>query len=173
MFRNLVNRTPWILLSAGLGALAFVGIQNAALGGNITQFLGAQISTQGGYGAGAAPYIGWGVHLAVSLSYAALAAVILGFLPAARGRRYASMAVATFGLGWVTTLITAPAIAVTISVLAGKGLPAALPGLNTAFGVPFWNHVAFFAIAFAVFAVSELRGSRRARAQGGVVAAAV
>jgi|GEM_PF-3349374 len=172
MFRNLKNRTPWIALSAGLGALAFVAIQNAALGGNITQFLGSQIAKQGGYGAGAAPYIGWGVHLAVSLSYAALAAVVVGFLPAARMRRYATMLVASVGLGWVTTLVTAPAIAVTIGVLSGNGLPASLPGLNTAFGVPFWTHVAFFAVTFAVFALSELRlaGGRQRRVAVGVIA---
>jgi len=157
MLRNFAKRTPWIVLSAGLGALVFVGVQNAALGGNITDFLGAQITKQGGYDAGTAAYSGWGVHLFVSLSYAALAAFLVGFFPTARVRRYAAMAVATAGLGWVTTLITAPAIAVTISLLSGKGLPASLPALNTSFGLPFWNHVLFFAVSFAVLAVSELR----------------
>ncbi len=54
-------------------------------------------------------------------------------------------------LGWVATLITAPAITVTISVLSGKGLPADLPGLNTAYGLPFWNHMLFFGVVWLIY----------------------
>ncbi|MEM9351944.1 MAG: hypothetical protein AAGA92_02935 [Planctomycetota bacterium] len=49
-----------------------------------------------------------------------------------------------------TTAITGPAIATTISLLAGNGLPAELPGLAVANDLTLWNHVVFFAAAFGL-----------------------
>ncbi|MEE8487555.1 MAG: hypothetical protein V3S56_05255 [Gemmatimonadota bacterium] len=51
-------------------------------------------------------------------------------------------------LGVATTLITAPAIAATISLLSGNGLPDRLPPLNMSWGWPAWNHLLFFGIAW-------------------------
>jgi hypothetical protein len=109
------------------------------------------------------------VHLGVAVSYATLfaALVSLPFLPTARSPRWAvGLAVATT-LGVVSTLITAPAITVTISLLAGQGFPESLPGLNTAWGLVFWNHLGFFLIAFALIVVApDLLASRRAGSTG-------
>ena len=155
------DRAPWILASAGLGALAFVGVQELAGATNIAAFLGQKITEQGSYPAGLAPAIGWGVHLGVSLQYAALFAVLtaLPFFPRSGAARLGAGAGLALLLGWVTTLITRPAITVTIALLSGQGLPASVPGLNTTTGLPLWNHVGFFALCFAVTIVArELQG---------------
>lgn len=144
---------PWVVLAALVGAIQFVVAQ--ALGGfspNIAQFMGRQIVNQGGYSESLAGAIGWGIHLGVSLTYAALYAFLSHqpVMPAARIARWTAGLVLVLLLGWLTTLATAPAIAVTISVLAGQGWPEALPGLNTSLGFAFWNHVGFFAICWAL-----------------------
>ena len=54
-------------------------------------------------------------------------------------------------LGWITTLLTAPAITVTISILSMQGFPASIPELNTTLGLPFWNHVLFFEIVWLIY----------------------
>lgn len=144
---------PWVVLAAVVGATEFVVVQ--ALGGfspNIAQFMGRQIVSQGGYGESLASVIGWGVHLGVSLTYAALYALLSHqpAMPAGRSKRWTAGFVLALLLGWLTTLATAPAIAVTIRVLAGQGWPVALPGPNTSLGLAFWNHVGFFAICWAL-----------------------
>jgi hypothetical protein len=156
---------PWVVLAALVGAIQFVVAQR--LGGfspNIAQFMGREIVNQGGYSESLAGVIGWGIHLAVSLTYATLYAFLshLPAMPASRSARWAAGLVLALLLGWLTTLATAPAIAVTISVLAGQGWPAALPGLNTSLGFAFWNHVGFFTICWALTLVwpDILRGQR-------------
>jgi len=47
----------------------------------ITEFMGEQIATEGGYSPALVPFIGWGVHLGVSLSYALVFAVIMAAVP--------------------------------------------------------------------------------------------
>ena len=54
-------------------------------------------------------------------------------------------------LGWIATLLTVPAITITVSVLGLQGLPAELPGFNVSFGLPFWNHMLFFAVVWLVY----------------------
>lgn len=137
-------------LCAGVaGSLAFWYFQVLTGGVTITEFMGEQIVTEGGYLKELAPFIGWGVHVAVSLSYALVFAVIIAALPLnSTGAIVAAGLVFAALLGWVTTLLTAPAIAVTISVLSGHGFPAELPGLNTEVDLPLYNHLLFFGVVW-------------------------
>ena len=148
-------------LGAGLaGSLAFWYFQVLTGGATITQFLGEQIVTEGGYLKDLAPFIGWGVHLGVSLSYALLFAILIAALPINSPGAMTAVGLLLAGLlGWVTTLLTEPAIAVTISVLSGHGFPAELPGLNTDAGLPLYNHLLFFGVVwFFTVLVPAVRG---------------
>lgn len=147
---------PWVPLAALAGAIFFVVVQKATgFPAHIAEFMGGQIVRQGGYDPSLAGVIGWGVHLAVALSYTVLFTLLVNIpiIPAAGSARRGVGLVLVVLMGWVSTLLTAPAIAVTISLLAGQGWPATLPGLNTAFGVPFWNHVGFFTIVWLLVEV--------------------
>lgn len=161
---TLKSLMPGIVAAAVLGAVAFVVAQKlAGFPQTIRQFMGTSIVSKGGYPESMAGIIGWGVHLGVSLSYAALFALTaqLTVGSAARPVRWGVSAVIALVLGVVSTLITAPAIAITIGILSGSGLPDPLPALNTGWGFVFWNHVAFFAIAWAIIiALPDLRGDR-------------
>ncbi len=133
-----------------LGSIVFWFYQMKLQGATISGFIGAQVVRQGGYDLSPA-VVGWGVHLWVSLSYAFLLALILWALsplPLALGRA-AGLAVALV-LGGITTLIAAPAIQITISLLAGKGIPAKLWLLNPLKGHILWNHLLFFALIWAI-----------------------
>ncbi|MBI2880412.1 MAG: hypothetical protein HYY21_02430 [Candidatus Tectomicrobia bacterium] len=134
-----------------LGAIEFWAIQKAVLGFTIPAFMGGQIVAQGGYPQSLATPIGWAVHLGVSLAYAFLlvAVLLIPFSRSSAARAVAGLVIALL-LGWVTTLLTSPAIAATISLLSGKGFPSSLPPLNTGLGAPFWIHLAFFATVWAV-----------------------
>ena len=154
----------WPALAALFGAATFITVQHVTGSAqDITQFIGAQIVRRGGYAASLSGVIGWGVHLSVSLSYAVLfAAIVLApFFPSAGRVRWVAGLVTALLLGWVTTLLTAPAIALTISFLSGEGFPNSLPALNTALGVPFWNHVAFFGVSWLVTVVGRDLVNRR------------
>ena len=140
-------------LMAGIaGAIVFWLFQTVTGPSTITAFMGRQIVTQGAYAASWTVPIGWGVHLGVSLAYSLLFSLIMLSLIVLTERiRIILGLVIGAALGWVATLITAPAITVTISVLSGKGLPADLPGLNTAYGLPFWNHMLFFGVVWLIY----------------------
>ncbi len=88
----------------------------------------------------------------MSLAYAVLFALIMliPFSPS-EGTRIVVGVVIAAALGWVTHLLTIPAITGTISVLTGNGFPAQLPGLNTTLGLPFWNHHLFFGVVWAIY----------------------
>ncbi len=164
--RRIAQRIPWIAAAAALGALVFVGVQ-VVTGSpqHIAEFIGGQIVRQGGYPESFQGIIGWGVHLGVALTYATLfaALVSLSFLPSARLPRWAIGLALAAGLAVVSTLITAPAISITINLLAAQGFPESLPGLNTGWGLPLWNHLGFFLIAFAfIVVIPELLADRRA-----------
>ena len=137
-------------LSAGvIGSLSFWLFQGVTGDSTITQFMGEQIATEGGYSMRLAPLIGWGVHLGVSLSYALLFIIIMSALPLkSTGAALGFGLLLAVVLGWITTLLTAPAITVTISALSGKGFPAELPGLNTDGGLPLYNHLLFFGVVW-------------------------
>ncbi len=134
----------WI--AAGLsGAFTFWLFQLLTGPSTIPQFIGREIVSQGEYPETLTVPIGWGVHLGVSLSYSLLFALIMliPFSSSGSVRVLIGLAIAAL-LGWVTTLLTAPAITVTISILSRQGLPSSVPELNATFGLPFWNHLVFF-----------------------------
>lgn len=139
-------------LSAGVvGSVVFWLFQILTTGFTIPQFLGEQITAQGHYSPALAPVVGWSVHLGVSLTYALLFAVIMAALPTPSARATLGVGVVlAMLLGWLTTLVTAPAIATTISLLSGQGFPADVPGLNTDIGLPLYNHVLFFVVVWGV-----------------------
>lgn len=148
MTRRSIART---LVAAVVGSLAFWLFQLLTGGVTIPQYLGDQIAGQGGYPLTLAPLIGWGVHLGVSLSYAFLFAVLATLLPPKPLGRSLGLSLVLAGLlGWITTLVTAPAIAVTINLLSRKGFPAQLPGLNTDIDLPLYNHLFFFGVIWTL-----------------------
>ncbi len=153
---ELRRRIPWIAAAGLVGGGAFVTAQVVAgFPSHIAEFMGTQIVRRGGYSESLAGILGWGVHFAVALSWATLYAVAITAtpLPERRGPRFGAAAGIAVVFAWIATLLTAPAIATTISVLAGQGFPASLPGLNTSFGFPFWNHVGFFSIAWLLIVI--------------------
>lgn len=153
--RRLVVRhiTAWLV--AGLaGSLVFWLVQVLTGGPTITEFMGDQIISVGGYPKSLAVLVGWAVHLAVSLSYAFLFAGLVAAL------RCTSFVVGTLVtllaallLGWGTAVIAPPAISVTISILSGQGWPAELFPLNFEFGLPLRNHLLFFLLNWVVQAL--------------------
>ena len=144
----------WWLIAGVAGGIAFWLFQVLTGPSTIPQFMGQEIVAQGGYPRVLTVPIGWGVHLGVSLGYSLLFALMMmiPFPASPRARIGAGAAVAAV-LGWVTTLLTVPAITVTISVLSGNGFPRHLPGLNTTWGLPFWNHLLFFGAVWAIYLV--------------------
>jgi hypothetical protein len=141
----------WIL--AGLtGATTFWLFQVLTGPSTIPQFIGQEIVSRGGYPEALSVPIGWGVHLGVSLSYSHLFALIM-LIPfsSSSGIRVLIGMIAAILMGWITTLLTVPAITVTISMLSMQGFPASIPELNTTLGLPFWNHVLFFEIVWLIY----------------------
>ncbi len=137
------------LVATILGALVFVGVQIPVYGygSAIVSHLGNRIVADGNYPSALAQPIGWGVHLGVSLSYA----LLFGVLFVAFKKKVLAGLVLAILLGVVTSLITAPAITATISLLSGNGFPNELPQLNTDTGLTLWNHLGFFGIACLAF----------------------
>jgi len=153
--RGIGALTVVLWLIAGIaGSIQFWLVQVVTGGPTIPEFMGEQIATTGGYTPALAPFVGWAVHLGVSLSYALLVAVVVLVLGHASfpTRAGAALVVALL-LAWLTTRIAPPAISVTIAVLAGQGWPAELFPLNTDFALPFWNHVIFFVLNWLAQAV--------------------
>lgn len=148
---------PWVVLAALVGGVTFILAQRLeGFPQHIAAFMGGQIVSQGGYPGWMAGPLGWGVHFGVSLTYAALFAILThvpGY-PRAWTIRWGLGLALAFVLGKLTTLATAPAIAVTIGLLSGQGLPESLPGWNTALGWPFWNHVFFFGVCWILTLVT-------------------
>jgi len=142
----------WWLAAGFVGALEFLLFQVLTGPSTITEYMGQQIVAQGGYPGWMTIPIGWGVHLWVSYSYSLLFAVIM-LIPFSRSRAVQLVVGLIIGalLGWITTLLTVPAITVTVSALSGQGFPAELPGFNTSFGLPFWNHMIFFGAVWVVY----------------------
>lgn len=143
----------WVIAGVA-GSVQFWLIQIATGSPTIPDFMGEQIVTTGGYTPALAPFVGWAVHLGVSLSYALLFAVVVLVLGhVAFPTRAAAALVVALLLAWLTTRIAPPAISVTVALLAGQGWPAELFPLNIELGLPFWNHVIFFALNWLVQAV--------------------
>jgi len=142
------------LVQVATGGPTIPDFMVATGGPTIPDFMGEQIVAAGGYAPGLAPFVGWAVHLGVSVSYALLFAVVVLILAhlSFATRAGAALVVALL-LAWLTTRIAPPAISVTIAVLAGQGWPAELFPVNTELGLPFWNHVVFFVLNWAIQAV--------------------
>lgn len=149
------------LVAGIVGSIVFWLFQISTGPATITRFMGEQIVAQGGYPENLTWLIGWGVHLAVSLGYAFLFAAIMAVfhVPSVAGRLVLGLVIGA-ALGWITTLLTVPAITATISVLSGKGFPDSLPPLNTAYGLPFWNHMLFFGILWLVYLLIPALGRK-------------
>lgn len=147
-------KAMWWLIAGVTGGIVFWLFQVLTGRATVPQFMGQQIVAQGGYPQALTIPIGWGVHMGVSLAYSLLFAVIMlvPLSPSPRTRIAIGLAIAAV-LGWITTLLTVPAITVTVSVLSGNGFPGQLPGLNTTWGLPFWNHMLFFGVVWAVYVV--------------------
>ena len=149
-------------LVAGIaGAIVFWLFQLLTGPSTITAIMGQQIVTQGGYAASWTIPIGWGIHLGGMLAYSLLFGLMMLplFVLAERIQLVLGLVIGA-ALGWVATLITVPAITVTISVLGGKSFPANLPGLNTAYGLPFWNHMLFFGVVWLIYLFIPYRGRK-------------
>ena len=152
MNSKITKQVPWVVLAGVIGALAFALAQKVAgFPQTIPEFMGQAIVNGGGYNPSLALPIGWGVHLGVGVSYAVLFSLVAGLPVFRRGgpTELALLIGLVFLFGWVSTLITQPAIVITIGMLSGQGLPAALPPLNKSLGFVFWNHVGFFTIVLA------------------------
>ncbi len=158
---------PRVLVAAVLGAVAFVTAQR--LKGypvHIAEFVGDQIVAGGGYPEATAGFWGWGVHLSVSLAYAALFGFMVScsFLHGSKlGPRLTGLMLVPI-LGYLSTAVAAPAIAVTVALLSGSGLPAAVPPFNLQLDFVFWNHALFFLVCWATFFTPV--GRRRVTTEG-------
>jgi hypothetical protein len=145
---------PRILLAAGLGAVFFVAAQvSSGATVHIADAIGGQIVRQGGYPDSGAAAIGWFVHVSVSLAYAALYGFLVScsFLHGSKlGPRLTGLMLVPI-LGYLSTAITAPAVALTVSLLAGQGLPATLPAFSPRLDFAFGNHAAFFMVCWVVY----------------------
>ena len=139
------------LVGAIAGSLLFWVVQTLTGGPTITEFMGQQIASAGGYPAAWTTLFGWAVHLGVSLAYAALVAVLVAFLQCLpRAAALGIGLVAALILGWLTALIAPPAISITISLLGRQGWPPELLPLNTELGLPLWIHLAFFTLNWLI-----------------------
>ncbi|MFQ5521226.1 MAG: hypothetical protein ACE5FK_07505 [Candidatus Methylomirabilia bacterium] len=142
------------LVSGIIGSISFWLVQVLTGGPTIPGFIGQQIVAVGGYPQGLSTLVGWGVHLGVSLSYSLLFGVVVLLLRSVSFGVGAAIALfIALGLGWGATIIAPPAISVTISLLGGQGWPAQLYPLNTQLGLPFWNHILFFVLNWAIQAL--------------------
>ena len=139
------------LLTGVAGAVVFdIAQRLEGLPVTISTFMGRAIVRRGGYPEGLETVIGWSVHIGVSVAYAAIFAIAAWTLfgTMQRSQRWVLSGVLAALLGVATTLITAPAIAATVSLLSGQGFPNSLPPLNMSWGWPAWNHLLFFGIAW-------------------------
>lgn len=137
---------------AGLsGSVVFWLVQTLSGGPTITAFMGEQLVAAGGYPPALTTLLGWAVHVGVSLAYALLFAVLLSLLfSLSVSVRLAISFVLAVALGWVTAVVAPPAISVAISLLGSQGWPDELYPLNTELGLPFWNHLLFFLVNWAI-----------------------
>lgn len=145
-------RVGWWAAAGVIGGLQFWLFQVFTGPSTITEYMGQEIVARGNYPEWLTVPIGWGVHLGVSLGYSLLFALIM-LIPFSRSQevRIVIGFVIAAALGWIATLLTVPAITITVSVLGLQGFPAELPGFNTSFGLPFWNHMLFFAVVWLVY----------------------
>jgi len=148
----LAVRMRWVLYACVIGAAAFVAVQQLLSKGSqdIVAYVGAQVVDKGQYNPALRPWIGWGVHVAVSY-FNSLLYCILAYVPFAAMQSAARVgygALLAVLLAWITGMLTSPAIALAISLFAGNGIPKDLPKVNLQPGPHFWMQLAFFTICY-------------------------
>ncbi len=146
-----LDETIWATMAALVGGTVFIQAQNmAGFSPNIVDYIGQEIVRRAGQDRSLTSIIGWSIHYGVSFIYASLYGIIttMAFFPTGRFTRPLGGLILIAVLGWLATLITAPAIALTIALFARDGLPWPFPALNTDLGFVLWNHLGFFGIAF-------------------------
>jgi hypothetical protein len=154
--------TPYFLSAAIVGALVFAWVPVLTGRSDIADILGRKIVEAGGYGDNYASVIGWTLHIIISVAYAKLYALLVsapGFpqsLSKEAGARILAGLVAAVIIGWLTTWLSNPAISVAISLLSGQGWPAELAPIYFKLGLPLWNHLGFFLIAWLIIVVIPL-----------------
>lgn len=114
----LLPQTPLAFVAGVIGGLLFTLVQVVFGVRNIADFIGKQIVALGGYSEGLALPLGWGIHLAISVQYAFLLMILLHLVsfPTKKGNMIFGLSLSLF-LGWITTVISGPAISITISFL--------------------------------------------------------
>ncbi len=150
MLLEIRRRFPWVLAMTLLGGLGFVWTQALVAEFEIASVLGQRVVDAGGYKEVFAAPIGWTTHLAISFSYALLFAMIISlpFFPKEQPKRSVIGLLTAIVLGWITTVITGPAISTTVGLLAGQGVPQTLNPLYFGIDLTLYVHVGFFILAF-------------------------
>lgn len=150
---KIITRLPWVLFMTIIGSLAFSWVQLLTGTNDITSFIGGKVVEAGQYPEHLASGIGWTTHMVISFSYALMIAVIvsLPILPREYPKRLLYGVVLGLFIGWVSTLISNPAISVTISLLSGQGMtPEVWYPIYWKLGVPLYNHLWYFVAAFLI-----------------------
>ncbi|WP_296899522.1 hypothetical protein [Thiohalocapsa sp.] len=147
--------TPYFLSAAIIGALVFAWVPVLAGRSDIADILGRKIVEAGGYPDNAASVIGWTLHIAIAVAYVKVYAFLIALpgFPRDSGPRLPAGLVVAVIVGWLTTWLANPAISVAVSLLSGQGWPAELAPVYFKLGLPLWNHLGFFAIAWLVVVV--------------------
>ncbi len=150
-------RIPYALAMGIGGAVGFVWVQVLNQPSDVAIWLGTEVVNLGGYPEHFVSPIGWTTHLAVSVSYSLVCALVasLPFFPRdVLGGSATALGVGLL-LGWGTTVLAYPALSMTISLLAGQGFPTApLASINWGQDViPLINHLWFFIVGLFVTGV--------------------
>ncbi len=154
--KRYLRLTPYFVSAAIIGALVFAWVPVLTGRNDIAAILGDKIVTAGRYPQNYASVIGWTLHIVISLAYVKLYALLVslpGFpqaSPAGIGPRALASLVTAAAIGWLATWLANPAISATVSLLSGQGWPAELAPVYGKLGLPLWNHLGFFAIAWLV-----------------------
>ncbi|MEN8145041.1 MAG: hypothetical protein ABFS14_08840 [Gemmatimonadota bacterium] len=145
------------VLAGVAGAIVFVLAQViAGYPQHIAEFMGGQLTSRGPLPESMALVFGWAIHLVIAIGYAALFGALLAspmLRSPAGGVRFIPSVGLALVLGYVTGVIAPPAIAATLGILTGEGLPATIPPPNWAFGFAIWNHIGFFIICLLMLVV--------------------
>ncbi len=107
----------------------------------------------GNYNETAAVALSWFVHISVSVFYTFISSVIYNF-----NSSYLINLLQIVFLGWITTLIAAPANEWVVKLITTEQFAGinSLSGLNTEIGPKFWLHILFFALVVSGIALIRL-----------------
>jgi hypothetical protein len=178
ILNRFLDLTPFFLTAAIVGALVFAWVPVFTGRPDIADIIGRKIVEAGGYADNYASVIGWTLHIAIAIAYVKLYALVVSFpgFPQTDHNgpkvRLVTGLVAALVIGWLTTVISNPAISATISLASGQGWPATLAAPYLKLGLPLWNHLGFFAITWLIVVLIPTLGSRAERATAGSAAPA-